>query len=84
MTTCIFELARNNDFEAIEKLILDDFKLLNPLSSSPIINDRDDYGRTALHICATYGCEESAQKLISLGADLTLQDFESGWTPLHR
>ena len=84
MSTCIFELARNNDFGAIQKLIVDDFTLYNPLVSTPIINDRDDYGRTALHICATYGCEEAAQMLISLGADLSIQDYESGWTPLHR
>ena len=47
-------------------------------------DDKDDFGRTALHIAAYYGFEESTQKLISLNASLNVPDFESGWTPLHR
>ena len=54
----IFHFARINDFDSIEKLI-------NEGECSP--NDRDDFGRTALHICATYGCIEATQVLIALG-----------------
>ena len=53
----IFESARINDHKSIEKLISEE--------CSP--NDRDDFGRTALHISATYGCEEATQILISSG-----------------
>ena len=71
----LFELAKINNFELIEKLVKD---------NDCNVDDKDDFGRTALHICSTFGCVESCQKLISLGADLTIQDFESGWTALHR
>ena len=71
----LFEMARSNDFDGIEGII-------DKEECSP--DDRDDVGRTALHICAYHGHLESTQKLITLGASLNLPDFESGWTPLHR
>lgn len=71
----IFSLALRDEHSGLEALVVEG-------GCSP--DDRDDYGRTALMICATYGCEQAAQKLISLGASLQLQDYENGWTALHR
>jgi hypothetical protein len=70
----IFDAARNNDVESINYL----------LNSGTNPNDQDDFGRTALHICCTYGSTDAAALLLSRYADHTLQDYESGWTPLHR
>ena len=71
----LFEMAKANDFAGIERIIDEE-------ECCP--DDKDDMGRTALHICAYHGHDESTQKLISLGASLNIPDFESGWTPLHR
>ena len=71
----LFHLARSNDAPGIEKLIIRD---------SGELDERDDNGLTAIHICATYGCVEACATLLKLGAKHSLQDFESGWTPLHR
>jgi len=71
--------------------IFDAARLNNPLQLQRIaslnlndLNERNDSGATALHICATYGCLEAAKMLLKYGADAIIQDFESGWTPLHR
>lgn len=71
----LFLLARSNDQRRIEKLFINDNRGLD---------ERDDNGLTALHICATYGSAEACAILLKLGAKHSLQDFESGWTPLHR
>ena len=71
----LFELAKIDDYGGIERIVDEE-------GCSP--DDKDDMGRTALHICAYHGYDESTQKLISLGASLNVPDFESGWTPLHR
>jgi inhibitor of Bruton tyrosine kinase len=71
----LFLLARSNDDRGIEKLFIRD---------SGELDERNDNGLTALHICATYGCVEACAILLKLGAKHSLQDFESGWTPLHR
>ena len=71
----LFDMAKANDFVGIERIIDEE-------ECCP--DDKDDMGRTALHICAYHGHDESTQKLISLGASLNVPDFESGWTPLHR
>lgn len=71
----LFHLARKNDAPGIEKLII---------RESGELDERDDNGLTAVHICATYGCVEACAILLKLGAKHSLQDFESGWTPLHR
>jgi len=59
-------------------------KLEEILSGGTNPNDRDDFGKTGLHICAAYGHEICAKVLLRYGADHSLQDFESGWTALHR
>lgn len=70
----IFTAARNNDVEMVCRL----------LQGGVDPNDRDGVGRTALHICATYGSNEVAAILLHGGANYSLQDYENGWTPLHR
>ena len=70
----IFECAALDDAAKLEDI----------LSSGTNPNDRDDFGKTGLHICATYGHESCAKVLLRFGADHSLQDFESGWTALHR
>jgi inhibitor of Bruton tyrosine kinase len=70
----LFSCARNNEVDAIHRILQDG---ANP-------NDRDGFGRTSLHICSTYGSSESAAVLLKWKADHTLQDYENGWTPLHR
>jgi Regulator of chromosome condensation (RCC1) repeat/Ankyrin repeats (3 copies) len=71
----IFEFARRNDTEGIERLVS---------SGGAALDERDDNGLTAMHICATFGCAEACATLLKLGAKHSLQDYENGWTPLHR
>jgi ankyrin repeat protein len=54
----IFLLAKYNHYIEVKKLIELNKDLLN-------INDRDDNGLTALHICATYGSFETAVLLLN-------------------
>lgn len=72
----IFSYARYNDHEALNWLLQND---------EVDIDERDDFGRTCLHICATFGCIESVVVILrkSIGS-IMLPDYESGWTPLHR
>ena len=69
----IFDCARANDWEGLEFLV----------KQECCVDDRDDMGRTALHICATHGCEETTQKLINMKAQMNILEYESGWSPLH-
>ena len=71
----LFTLARHDDDCGIEKLII---------SESGQLDERNDNGLTAIHICATYNSLQACNALLKLGAKHSLQDFESGWTPLHR
>ncbi|TMW58475.1 hypothetical protein Poli38472_010034 [Pythium oligandrum] len=48
------------------------------------VNERNDLGETALHLAASSGYDAIVQVLLAHGADITLKDSESGWTPLHR
>ncbi|CAI5739608.1 unnamed protein product [Hyaloperonospora brassicae] len=47
-------------------------------------NDRNGIGETALHVAATSGNDEAVALLLRYGASLSIADWESGWTPLHR
>ena len=46
------------------------------------ITTLDDTGRSDLHYAARDGDLAAVRKLVSLGADVNLQD-KQGWTPLH-
>jgi inhibitor of Bruton tyrosine kinase len=70
----LFTCARTNDVDTIHQILQGG---TNP-------DDRDGFGRTPLHLCSTYGSSESAAVLLKWKADHTLQDYENGWTPLHR
>jgi ankyrin repeat protein len=60
----LFLLARQNDELGIEKLIRSD---------SGELDERDDNGLTAIHICATFNCVEACAILLKLGAKHSLQ-----------
>lgn len=70
----LFILSRNDNASAVHKI----------LASGTSPNDQDSFGRTALHICSTYGSSETAAVLLKWNADIAIQDYENGWTPLHR
>ena len=44
---------------------------------------QDEYGWTALHLCAIINHLEIARMLVDAGADMNIQDND-GWTALHR
>ena len=71
----IFDAAASNDAEIVEQLIRN-------CGNDP--NETDEWGRSALHICASKGHMAAAEKLLKNGASVILKDRESGWTPLHR
>ena len=45
------------------------------------VNDKDEYGETALHHCSEYGAIDSVKYLIANGADINILD-EYGNTPI--
>lgn len=79
----IFELAKENRHKEILNLI-EDTRLVDEDAVMLLVNERDDRGRTPLHIGATLGCNETVLVLLRSSADHTLLDWESGWTALHR
>nr|CCA20008.1 regulator of chromosome condensation (RCC1)like protein putative [Albugo laibachii Nc14]CCA23274.1 regulator of chromosome condensation (RCC1)like protein putative [Albugo laibachii Nc14] len=60
--------------------------LLSQLLKKDIVglDDRDDQGETALHIASSSGNLSAVKHLLEYGADMFIQDLESGWTALHR
>ena len=48
------------------------------------VDIRDDWARTPLMVAAVHDQAAAAQCLIDAGANLTLQDAESGYSALHR
>jgi inhibitor of Bruton tyrosine kinase len=71
-----------NLFQSCEENNVDNLLYILTNGTSP--NERDDFGRTSLHICCTYGSCECVAILLRYHADYSLQDYENGWTPLHR
>jgi inhibitor of Bruton tyrosine kinase len=71
----IFEAVERNDVAAVFSLLKND--LNDP-------NERNDKGLTGLHICATLDLVEMSSLLLDFGADISLKDYESGYSPLHR
>jgi len=61
------------DCAAIDRMLASDAK---------IIEARDRFGRSALHLAARHGNLDVVKSLINRGADVGAQD-ESGQTPLH-
>jgi alpha-tubulin suppressor-like RCC1 family protein len=70
----VFEAAKLNDYIFLSRL----------LSEGNDANERNEWGLTCLHICATCGSLECAKVLVAFGANLEVRDMESGWTALHR
>ena len=48
------------------------------------VDELDSFGQTALMLAASMGNDEAVAVLLNHGASTSLQDFESGWTALHR
>ena len=50
------------------------------------INDRDDKGNSVLHLLASFDDQLQLTNLVLefSNVNINLQDFESGWTPLHK
>lgn len=77
--SCIFSAAREDDSLAVARL----------LAAGVSPNERDSAGRSALHLCSSLDCFHTALVLLSSecsseGVDVELQDYESGYTALHR
>jgi inhibitor of Bruton tyrosine kinase len=70
----IFSFSVSDNAEGVNRI----------LASGTNPNEQDSFGRTALHICSTCGSSETAAVLLKWKADTTIQDYENGWTPLHR
>jgi hypothetical protein len=68
----IFQISRVNDFKACQALFQSDG---DAETITALSNDRDDRGRTPLHICASFGSDETMTLLLRYGADHTLQDW---------
>lgn len=73
--TDIFEATRSNDKDAV----------LSFIRGGNDVNERQEAnGLTPLHICATFGCVDTAVLLLNHGANHGAKDWENSWTPLHR
>ena len=75
--TALMFAAMEDQFEIVKLLLRD------PRIS---INDRDNFGATALMLAACYGCESIVEALLDAGADAEITDGteEGGGTPLLR
>jgi FOG: Ankyrin repeat len=73
METSIYDAAVGGEFEAVQKIVSQ-----NPQA----VNERDEYGFTALHGLAEEEHYDIVQFLIGHGADVNARN-EDGITPLH-
>lgn len=73
--TTIFDAAVVNDYSTVRYFLS---------YSSNDANERNEDGLTCLHLCASLGNLETAKVLIDFGADLSIKDYVSEWTALHR
>ncbi|KAL2614168.1 hypothetical protein R1flu_025860 [Riccia fluitans] len=64
LTLLLFH-SRNNDVEALRKLLKE---------KPELVNETDYDGRTALHVAAAYGCLQAAKVLLENGAKVNAQD----------
>jgi ankyrin repeat protein len=68
----LFTAVRNNDLNLVQELIQN--------GASP--NEKDEYGRTPLHIAIMHGNTEIIKVLLQNGASLNEKTC-NGYTPLH-
>lgn len=71
----IFSLCRLNRDLLLD--LLEETRGIDEYALETLLCERDDRGRTALHIAATYGCDETLLLLLNYGSDHTLQDWVS-------
>jgi ankyrin repeat protein len=71
--TSIFDSANSGDCRHLTRTI----------RTTPDINVRDSYGRTALHYAALNGHSDAARILIHNGADVNPLALNDGASPLH-
>ncbi|CAH1389964.1 unnamed protein product [Nezara viridula] len=79
------EIARRKKSQAMLKLFDNHSKSTVTRSTNPdlkSINERDNDGRTALHILAGYGMAEEVERFLKLGAYPNVRD-KKGMTPSH-
>ena len=69
----IHDAVKNGDVETVKVLLKE-----NPA----LVNDRDNRGRTPLHLAAAHEQEEIAKLLLAKKADVNAKD-KDGCTPLH-
>lgn len=58
-------------------------ELLADPREKPHVNDRDEDGRTPLHLAAMHGVDEAVRLLLGAGADPNAWENAEGATPLH-
>ena len=66
----IFELSRLNNHREVVHLLEE-----AQSESYDLVNERDSRGRTALHISAACGANETTAALLRFSADVSLQDW---------
>ncbi|MEE9442081.1 MAG: ankyrin repeat domain-containing protein [candidate division Zixibacteria bacterium] len=69
----IFDAVKANDLSTVKRLITKDLSL---------VNQKDNYDNTLLHIAADSGYVKIAEYLLGEGADISTKNAE-GNTPLH-
>lgn len=72
MTTTIHRLARSGDPDGVEAAVC----------AGADVDEKDEFGATALHYSISESNPEVARRLIDLGANVNIQD-DQGRTPLH-
>lgn len=76
-STSLPVISPNSSYAEIERYVLS-------LSKSAV-NQKDIFGRTLLHLAASNGQYDFIEALLKHPhIDLTTQDYENGWTALHR
>ena len=68
-----WEAARTGNIEAVKQHI----------AAGADVNAKVKFGWAPLHIATMFGHKETAELLISSGADLNAKDNNDGWIPLH-
>ncbi|CCI46447.1 unnamed protein product [Albugo candida] len=72
---CLAKSSKDSSLKSINHILDNDVAILD---------SRNAQGETALHIASSSGNFSVVKILLDYGADMFLQDMESGWTALHR